>query len=76
MSCSRRARSAAGGSRRGGTLGFLPETREVREGDWQVAPPPRDLRRRRVEITGPVDRKTVVNALGSRADGFMTELLP
>src|SRR4051794_22222083 len=57
----------------GGTLDFLPETREVREGEWQVAPPPPDLRRRRVEITGPTDRKMVINALNSGADGFMTD---
>src|SRR3954454_22574259 len=57
----------------GGTLDFLPETREVREGEWQVAPPPPDLRRRRVEITGPTDAKMVINALNSGADGFMTD---
>jgi malate synthase len=57
----------------GGTLDFLPETREVREGDWQVAPAPDDLRRRRVEITGPTDAKTVINALNSAADGFMAD---
>ncbi|HEV8153678.1 MAG TPA: malate synthase A, partial [Solirubrobacteraceae bacterium] len=47
-----RRRRVAAGER----LDFLPETREIREGDWQVAPPPADLRDRRVEITGPVDR--------------------
>ncbi len=57
----------------GGTLDFLPETREVRDGEWQVAPPPPDLRRRRVEITGPTDAKMVINALNSGADGFMTD---
>jgi malate synthase len=40
----------------GGTLDFLDETREVREGDWSVAPPPSDLQKRWVEITGPTDR--------------------
>src|SRR5439155_12576171 len=45
----------------GGTLDFLDETREVREGDWQVAPPPADLEKRWVEITGPTDRKMVIN---------------
>jgi malate synthase len=64
----RRARLAAGG-----TLDFLPETRAVREGDWQVAPPPADLRDRRVEITGPVERKMVVNALNSGARCFMAD---
>src|SRR5690349_8603009 len=57
----------------GGTLEFLPETREIREGEWQVAPPPPDLRQRRVEITGPTDAKMVINALNSGADGFMTD---
>src|SRR6266498_3061801 len=42
---------------------FLPETQSVREGEWRVAPVPEDLRNRRVEITGPVDRKMVINAL-------------
>src|SRR4051812_10967203 len=39
---------------------FLPETRTVRQGDWKVAPVPRDLQDRRVEITGPTDRKMVI----------------
>ena len=52
---------------------FLTETREVREGDWTVAPPPADLRDRRVEITGPTDRKMVINALNSGARGFMAD---
>jgi len=52
---------------------FLPETREVREGDWHVAPPPADLLDRRVEITGPVDRKMVINALNSGAKVFMAD---
>src|SRR5215218_8040752 len=42
---------------------LLPDTREVRDGDWRVAPVPKDLHDRRVEITGPVDRKMVINAL-------------
>jgi malate synthase len=50
---------------------FLPETRGVREGAWTVAPVPRDLRERKVEITGPVDRKMVINALNSGASVFM-----
>jgi malate synthase len=57
----------------GGTLDFLPECREVREGDWQVAPAPRDLQKRWVEITGPVDRKMVINALNSGSTGFMAD---
>jgi malate synthase len=64
----RRARLAAGG-----TLDFLPETREIREGDWQVAPAPPKLQDRRVEITGPTDRKMVINALNSGARGFMAD---
>ena len=52
---------------------FLPETREVREGDWSVAPPPGPLLDRRVEITGPTDRKMVINALNSGARGFMAD---
>ncbi len=56
----RRARLAAGEM-----LDFLPETREVRDGDWQVAPVPPDLQQRWVEITGPTERKMVINALNS-----------
>jgi malate synthase len=50
---------------------YLPETKAVREGDWKVAPIPADLLDRRVEITGPVDRKMIVNALNSGAKVFM-----
>src|SRR5882724_8475694 len=52
---------------------FLPETKHVREADWQVAPVPRDLQDRRVEITGPTDRKMVINALNSGANMFMAD---
>lgn len=52
---------------------FLPETRSMREGDWQVAPAPRDLQNRRVEITGPVERKMMINALNSGARVFMAD---
>jgi malate synthase len=52
---------------------FLPETRDVREGDWRVAPVPAELQDRRVEITGPVDRKMVINALNSGAKMFMAD---
>src|SRR6267154_950561 len=58
---------------RGETLDFLPETASVRAGDWRVAPLPRDLERRTVEITGPTDRKMVINALNSGADVFMAD---
>ncbi len=53
--------------------GFLPETAAIRGGDWRVAPVPRDLEDRRVEITGPVDRKMMINALNSRARAFMAD---
>ncbi|MBS0470586.1 MAG: malate synthase A [Proteobacteria bacterium] len=52
---------------------FLPETRAIRDGDWRVAPIPKDLLDRRVEITGPVDRKMVINALNSGANVFMAD---
>jgi malate synthase len=52
---------------------FLPETRGIREGDWRVPEAPKDLRQRRVEITGPVDRKMVINALNSGASVFMAD---
>jgi malate synthase len=52
---------------------FLEETRELRESDWQVAPPPPELEDRRVEITGPVDRKMVINALNSGSRVFMAD---
>ncbi len=52
---------------------FLEETREIRESEWQVAPAPAELQDRRVEITGPVDRKMVINALNSGARVFMAD---
>ncbi|MBZ9934706.1 malate synthase A [Mesorhizobium sp. BR1-1-16] len=57
----------------GGLPDFLPETAHVRDGDWKVAPIPADLTDRRVEITGPVDRKMIVNALNSGAKVFMAD---
>ncbi len=57
----------------GGTLDFLPETAKVRSGDWSVKPVPRDLEVRKVEITGPTDRKMVINALNSGASVFMAD---
>jgi malate synthase len=57
----------------GETLGFLEDTVEIREGDWTVAPVPEQLSQRWVEITGPTDRKLVINALNSGADGFMAD---
>jgi malate synthase len=59
---------------RGGELpDFLPETQAVRDGDWRVPEAPADLRQRRVEITGPVDRKMMINALNSGASVFMAD---
>jgi malate synthase len=52
---------------------FLAETRSVRDGDWKIAPVPKALQRRRVEITGPVDAKMVINAFNSGADSYMTD---
>ena len=52
---------------------FLSETQSVRDGDWKIAPLPRDLLDRRVEITGPVSRKMVINALNSGAKVFMAD---
>jgi malate synthase len=52
---------------------FLPQTRHIREGDWSVAPVPHDLQDRRVEITGPTDRKMVINALNCGANVFMAD---
>lgn len=58
---------------RGQKLEFLSETRSVREGDWEVASLPADLLDRRVEITGPTDRKMVINALNSGANCYMAD---
>ena len=58
---------------RGGKPDFLAETRSIREGDWRVARQPEDLLDRRVEITGPNDRKMVINALNSGASTFMAD---
>jgi len=52
---------------------FLPETAAVREGDWTCAPVGADIQDRRVEITGPVDRKMIINALNSGAQVFMAD---
>ena len=66
----RRARIARGEEQ----LDFLTETAGVRERDWTVASLPQDLLRRTVEITGPADRKMIINALNSGADVFMADL--
>ena len=52
---------------------FLPETQPIREADWKVAPVPADLQDRRTEITGPTDRKMVINALNSGARMYMAD---
>ncbi len=57
----------------GGSLNFLAETKHIRESDWTCAPIPADLRDRRVEITGPTDRKMVINALNSGAKMYMAD---
>jgi malate synthase len=57
----------------GATLAFLSGDGEARSGDWQVAPPRADYADRRTEITGPTDRKLVINALNSGARGFMAD---
>ena len=57
----------------GAAFDFLPETADVRESDWSVRPAPGDLTDRRCEITGPTDRKMVINALNSGARVFMSD---
>jgi malate synthase len=52
---------------------FLADTKSIRESDWVVSPLPHDLQNRRVEITGPVDRKMIINALNSGANVFMAD---
>jgi malate synthase len=68
------ARIARGEALRQGKLyDFLPETASVRAADWRVAPIPADIQDRRTEITGPVDRKMVINALNSGANVYMAD---
>jgi malate synthase len=61
-------------ARRTGRLDFLPETAEVRAADWRVAEAPSDLQDRRVEITGPTERKMAINALNSGARVWLADL--
>jgi malate synthase len=69
-----RARQTRQAAFDGGALpDFLSETRRIREADWRVAAVPNDLQNRRVEITGPVDRKMMINALNSGAPAFMVD---
>ncbi|MEI6350475.1 MAG: malate synthase A [Verrucomicrobiota bacterium] len=58
---------------RGEMPDFLRETSAIRDGDWKIDPVPADLQDRRVEITGPVDRKMIINALNSGASCFMAD---
>lgn len=58
----------------GGLPGFDPATKFIREGDWVCAPVPKAVADRRVEITGPVERKMVINALNSGAKVFMVRI--
>jgi malate synthase len=68
------ARREKQAERDGGALpDFLDGTKGIRDGEWQVAAVPDDLKDRRVEITGPTDRKMVINALNSGAEGFMAD---
>jgi malate synthase len=74
----RQARLAARAARQrqfdaGALPDFLPETRQIREADWTVAGVPADFQDRRVEITGPTDRKMVINALNSGASTFLAD---
>jgi malate synthase len=57
----------------GGSLDFLPETAHIRAGDWKIKGIPADLQDRRVEITGPVDRKMIINALNTPVKCFMAD---
>jgi len=58
---------------RGAALDFLPHTKHIRDGDWKCASIPKDITDRRVEITGPTDRKMIINALNSGAKIFMAD---
>jgi malate synthase len=57
----------------GGLPHFLDKTKSIRESEWKVATIPNDLQDRRVEITGPVERKMIINALNSGANVFMAD---
>src|SRR5438034_1714695 len=71
--CLKRRQDRQAALDRGEALDFLPETKSTGESDWRCAPIPADLRDRRVEITGPTDRKMVINALNSGAKIFMAD---
>ena len=69
----RREQLLAARSSRGTVYRFLPETGQIRSSDYRVAAAPADLQKRHVEITGPVERKMMINALNSGADVFMAD---
>jgi malate synthase len=69
-----RRAEVAKGLKKGQKPGFLPHTEHIRKGKWKVAPAPADLNDRRTEITGPVERKMMINALNSGAKVFMADL--
>lgn len=71
--CLQRRQDGQARLNRGETLDFLPETKSIRDGDWTCAPIPAEIRDRRVEITGPTDRKMIINALNSGAKIFMAD---
>ncbi len=72
-SCSPTAQARQAALDAGKLPDFLPETRAIRDGDWTCAPVPADIQDRRTEITGPVDRKMIINALNSGAKVFMAD---
>jgi malate synthase len=57
----------------GTPMDFLPDTLHIREGNWKIAPLPPALQRRRIEITGPTERKMIINALNAGADSYMSD---
>jgi malate synthase len=73
LECLKRRQRRQAALDRGESLDFLPETKHIRDGDWTCASIPADLRDRRVEITGPTDRKMVINAFNSGAKMFMAD---
>src|SRR5256714_1881900 len=73
LECLQRRRQRQAALDRGELLDFLPQTKSIRESDWKCAPIPADITDRRVEITGPTDRKMVINALNSGAKIFMAD---
>src|SRR5215468_8096912 len=73
LECLKRRAERQAALDRAEALYFLPKTKSIREADWQCAPIPKDILDRRVEITGPTDRKMVINALNSGARIFMAD---